>query len=88
MNLRMTIMAGLLSLMGACAQIEPVGGGAIRFRCGADGGPTITRPCGPEQTPICVTDADAGNGNTVGVCCDPSETREACLRSAFPDAAR
>lgn len=88
MNFRhMAIVASLLSLISACAPVDPEGGGTIRFRCNSSGQPTIVRPCGAEQTPVCITNADVrSDSTTAGICCDTTENRTACIRGAFPDA--
>lgn len=81
MFLRMVPFAFILTL-GACAPVDPVGGGQIYTRCIVDGG-SIQRPvCGKNQYNLCLVGTDAGNGESMGRCCNNDESAEVCAQRA------
>ena len=69
-----------LLTLGACAPVDPVGGGQIRWRCDPNADSGNSTICAPGQYPLCVIGADAGNGRSPGLCCDSTETESSCLQ--------
>ncbi len=70
----------LLVILGACAPVDPVGGGQIHTRCVADGGSTLSPRCGENQYVLCLLGTDAGNGQSQARCCNNDETESSCLQ--------
>ena len=72
----------LLLALGACAPVDPVGGGQIRTRCTVDGGRIQSPSCGEDQYILCLVGTDAGNGQSQARCCNNDETETSCLQRA------
>ncbi len=82
MVFRRLISFAFLIALGACAPVDPVGGGQIHTRCVVDGGRVQSPSCGEQQYILCLVGTDAGNGLSQARCCNNSETEASCLQRA------